>query len=111
MRNLLVFPEEMLGSLLPCVCILDFAIRTLGFHFVCDRRFLGTRKKKAWTMTYSCLSLRIMETEHHTTLFVNNGVAAEPMKDFSLSTSANIWMFPSYWNLVLTTILPLTCSK
>lgn len=28
------FPKGMLGLLLPCVCVLGFAVRSLYFHFV-----------------------------------------------------------------------------
>lgn len=46
MKNLLGFPEETLGSLLPCVCILGFNIRSLYIPFVCDWYFPRIRKRK-----------------------------------------------------------------
>lgn len=67
MQNLLAFPKGMLSSLLPCICVLVFAIRSLYFHFVCDSYFPRIRKMKARTMIHSCLFLRIVEMEQVTT--------------------------------------------
>lgn len=48
----------------PCVCTLGFASGSLYFHLISDRCFPRTRNnKKAWTMIYYCLSLRIMGVE------------------------------------------------
>lgn len=35
-QNLLAFPQGMLGSLLPCVCLFGFVIGSFYFHFVTD---------------------------------------------------------------------------
>ena len=33
-QNLLAFPQGMLGSLLPCICVFDFVIGSICFYFV-----------------------------------------------------------------------------
>lgn len=45
-QNLLAFQETMLGSLLPHLCVLGFAIGSLSFHSICDTHFLRTRERK-----------------------------------------------------------------
>ena len=68
--------------------------------------------KKAWTVIPSCLSLRIVEMEQITVpSFVNISDAVESTWGPGLGTSANIPMFSSYGNFVLTTICPPTFSK
>lgn len=46
-----------------------------------------------------------------TPLFVNNGDTVESTQGPGVGTSANVWMFFSNGNLVMTTICPPTCSK
>jgi hypothetical protein len=53
MKNLLAFPERIAGSLLPYTCSFIFAIRSLYFHFVCDRHCFQNEKKKAEVMIHS----------------------------------------------------------
>lgn len=45
-QNLLAFPKTMLGSLLPCLCVLGFAIGNLSFHSICDTHLPRTRERK-----------------------------------------------------------------
>jgi hypothetical protein len=36
MQNFLAFPKGVLGSDLPCICILGFATGSLYFYFICE---------------------------------------------------------------------------
>ena len=46
-----------------------------------------------------------------TPLFVNNGDAVESTQRPGVGISANVWIFSSDGNLVMTTVCPPSCSK
>lgn len=78
MRNLLVFPEGTLGSLLTCVCILDFAIGSLSSYFDCDVSSESEKESLGYDL------LLVVSEDHgngtqHYSLFVNNGDVAKTL--------------------------------
>lgn len=98
------------GSLLTCVCVLGFAIRSLYFYFVCDRYFprIRIRKCRLWPILFvseDCGNGTDQDSS------VDDDDAVGSTQGPGLSTLANIWMFSSNGDLVLTTICPpIFCS-
>lgn len=89
-RNLLAFPQGMLGLLLPRVCIFGFVFGSFHFHFVTDVSLESENLD-----CDSFLSLRTVGVNRY-------GDAVESTRGPGLGKSANVQMFSPNGNLVPT---------